>query len=367
LCALATAAPTTWEDLASKSYSYTDYNTEFGKVGSTERQAIFETNLAKILAHNQEPQWTYKMGVNQFTDYTVAEFKAYYAGYSKDHAVADNLGDVPDVCGGPKEANASFTDFDVQELKALPDSVDWRTHTPKVVTAVKNQGGCGSCWAFSTVETIESNIAMNTGKLLELSPQQIVSCAKNTAKCGGTGGCQGSTQWLGFNYTLGAGITDEKDYPYNARTGTCAPRKIKKVGGIKGCVRLPANNYTLLMNAVANIGPISISAAAEPWQMYESGVYNGNCGTDVDHAIQAVGYGTDGGKNYWLVRNSWGGSWGEKGYIRIGRTSSDTPKCATDKTPSDGTGCAGGPKTMEVCGLCGMLSDSSYVTGGFTA
>jgi hypothetical protein len=119
------------------------------------------------------------------------------------------------------------------------------------------------------------------------------------------------------------------------------------------------------MNAVANIGPISISAAAEPWQMYERGVYNGNCGTDVDHAIQAVGYGTDKGENYWLVRNSWGGSWGESGYIRIGRTNSSTPKCDTDTTPADGTGCAGGPKTMKVCGLCGMLSDSSYVIGGF--
>jgi hypothetical protein len=92
VCAIATAAPTTWKNLASKPYSYTDYTTEFGKVASIERQAIFETNLAKILAHNIEPQWTYKMGVNQFTDYTAAEFKAYYAGYSKDHAIAKNFG-----------------------------------------------------------------------------------------------------------------------------------------------------------------------------------------------------------------------------------------------------------------------------------
>ena len=191
-----------------------------------------------------------------------------------------------------------------------------------------------------------------------------MSCAPNAAKCGGTGGCEGSTQWLGFNYTIGNGITDESDYPYTARTGTCEESKIVKKAGIKGCVRLPANNYSTLMNAVATIGPISISAAAEPWQMYESGIFNGNCGTDVDHAIQAVGYGAQGAKTYWLVRNSWGASWGEKGYIRITRTGLKT-KCAVDKTPGDGTGCAGGPSSMQVCGLCGMLSDSSYVTGGF--
>ena len=92
LCAFTAADPTTWEDLGSKPYSYADYNTEFDKVASAERQALFETNLAKILAHNQESQWTYKMGVNQFTDYTTAEFKNYYSGYAKDHAVAKNLG-----------------------------------------------------------------------------------------------------------------------------------------------------------------------------------------------------------------------------------------------------------------------------------
>jgi cathepsin L len=295
-------------------------------------QAIFETTLAEIIAHNQDGQWTYKKGVNQFTDMTKAEFKAYYAGYKKvsflrslfldliqfnsrflkpkDHLFATDVNAIPDVCGGPKASDAPV-DFPLKSALELATDVDWRTHTPAVVTPVKNQGGCGSCWAFSTVETMESNIAMNTGKLLELSPQQVVSCSKNAEHCGGDGGCQGSTSWLGFNYTIGAGITDEKDYPYKATTGTCQSAKIVKAGGggIAGCVRLPTNNYTVLVNAVATLGPISISAAAEPWQTYERGVYNGRCGTDIDHAIQAVGYGVDTvrGKtsNYWLVRNSW--------------------------------------------------------------
>ena len=163
--------------------------------------------------------------------------------------------------------------------------------------------------------------------------------------------------------------------------GACNALVVPKLGlqvaHITGYCRLPhvADNYTAtqqyndLMNAVIHYGPVAISAAAEPWQMYERGVYDGNCGADVDHAIQLVGYGTNKGllatKDYWLVRNSWGASWGEKGYIRIERFGGKaTEKCLTDKTPGDGTACKGDPATMEVCGLCGILSDSSYPVGG---
>merc|ERR1711934_1048763 len=110
---------------------------------------------------------------------------------------------------------------------------------------------------------------------------------------------------------------------------------------------------------------------AEPRQLYEDGVYDGNCGADVDHAIQLVGYGTASKGvvspkkvGYWLVRNSWGPSWGEKGYIRIQRFGEGKEPCLTDKHPADGTGCSGGPKTQQVCGLCGLMSESSYPTGG---
>ena len=99
--------------------------------------------------------------------------------------------------------------------------------------------------------------------------------------------------------------------------------------------------------------------------MYEEGVYDGRCGTDIDHAVQLVGYGTDGGKDYWLVRNSWGDDWGEDGYIRIRRFGDGKEPCGTDRRPQDGTGCSGGPKTVEVCGRCGILSDSAYPTGAF--
>lgn len=230
------------------------------------------------------------------------------------------------------------------------------------MTPVKNQGGCGSCWAFSATEVVESALAIASSKLLELAPQELVSCSPNPQHCGGDGGCQGSTQWLGFQYLEKVGLVEEKNYPYAAVTGTCEKNKLdKKVPKVfvKDYVRLPQNNYTALMDAVANVGPIAISVSAS-WRDYESGVFDSDCGTTIDHAVVAVGYGSEGGKDYWLVRNSWGSSWGDGGYIKIHR---NTGECGTDTNPQDGTECKGGPKKEKVCGLCGILSDSSYPTG----
>merc|ERR1712166_612476 len=349
---------------------FADFKAAYNKSYSSLQQEInrlriFEANLIKIVAHNKDPRWTYTLGVNEHADLTGAEFASLFAaGKMWDSA---NAVDELDAHNGVNDVSVSD----------LPASLDWRDK--KVVTAPKNQGGCGSCWAFSTAETLESHIAIQTGKLLEFSPQEYVSCAPNPKHCGGTGGCQGSTQILGFQYAIKTGITLDKSYPYQGSTGTCDPSKIKPVAKITGYVKLPANNYTALMNAVVSQGPIAISAAAEPWQLYSGGVYNGNCGSDIDHAIQLVGYGTAGnstgrtllggaggkGKGaYWLVRNSWGTGWGEEGYIRVQRFGDGKEPCLTDKNPADGTGCTGGPKTQQVCGLCGLMSESSYPTGG---
>jgi cathepsin L len=246
----------------------------------------------------------------------------------------------------------------------LPDSVDWRTKAG-VVTEVKDQGGCGSCWAFSTAETVESAVAIATGKPAPvLSPQQLVDCVQNPKDCGGSGGCEGSTQPIAFNYTIPNGLTLESLYPYKGSDGTC--HKEVPTAGIKGQVVLASNNWTQLMTAVAEVGPVAISVAAEPWQFYDFGIFDRDCGADVDHAVQAVGYGEERGKGYWIVRNSWSASWGERGYIRVARALSDTDvKCKTDTHPSDGFGCKNGPKTIQVCGECGILSASSYPTGAY--
>merc|ERR1712194_162884 len=341
------------------------YNKTYSSIeDEISRLRIFDANLLKIETHNKDPRWTYTLGVNQHADLTSAEFaKLYASGKMWDSA---NAVDELDAHNGNQDIHVSD----------LPASLDWRDK--KVVTAPKNQGGCGSCWAFSTAETLESQIAIKTGKLVTFSPQEYVSCMPNPQHCGGTGGCQGATQILGFQYAIKAGITTEDSYPYQGSTGTCDPSKIKPVAKITGYVKLPSNNYTALMNAVVSQGPIAISAAAEPWQLYSGGVYNGDCGTEVDHAIQLVGYGTQpksgrallggggggGGGDYWLVRNSWGASWGEKGYIRIQRLGEGKEPCAQDKKPADGFGCTGGPPSVKVCGVCGLMSESSYPTGG---
>ena len=187
------------------------------------------------------------------------------------------------------------------------------------------------------------------------------------------------------------------------QSGKCDWTGKTPVANVTGWAALPFNNYSALMNAVVSIGPIAISAAAEPWQSYDSGVFSSPCGADVDHAIVLEGYGKDtkSGLDYYLVRNSWSAGWGEQasttdrtrpppatatlsplqysgvdretrapysvqGYIRVARYG-DTAKgepCLTDNSPGDGDGCKGGPSKIQVCGLCGILSDSSYAIGG---
>jgi len=290
---------------------------------------------------------TWKASVNKFADRTFEEMQA-LKGYNRHLAFANRM---------PHAAPSNIS------IASLPASVDWRTKN--VVTPAKDQGGCGSCWAFSTAEVLESHIAIQTGKLFTLSEQEFVSCTPNPDECGGTGGCSGATQWLGFEYAEKAGVTLEEDYRYTASDSKCDTSKIKKVATVDGHVRLPTNDYDALMNAIANVGPIAISVAAD-FMLYDHGVYNGKCGWVIDHAVVAVGYGTDAkGGDFWLVRNSWGQDWGEEGYIRIAReANAASVKCGVDKSPSSGSGCKGGPSEVKVCGLCGILSDSSYPTGG---
>jgi len=352
----------TWQELgAGKAYSFDEYLVDFHKSYPESqmgyRRSIFNKHLAMIRKQNADANASYHLHVNDFTDADPDEFRKMTRGHN--HAARARRANA--LTGlrspGPAPSDENF-------LRTLPDSVDWRKKG--VVTPVKNQGGCGSCWAFSTAETAESHLAIATGKLLTLSEQQLVACAPNPDQCGGTGGCEGSIQPLGFKYIEGAGLALESEYPYQGVDTQCdATRTAKKAMTISGQVDLPTNNYTALIQAVANVGPVAISVDASAWQLYGGGVFDGTCGADIDHAVQAVGYGTDNGKDYWLVRNSWGSGWGEEGYIRIFRSSS--PECATDKTPADGFGCKGGPSSIQVCGKCGILSGSSYPTGAALA
>jgi len=356
LCAVATALRSgNFENV--EGYTFEEYVEDFGKVYTSAEdrklhQEIFNIKLREVIEFNADSSQTWKKGVNQFTDMTVAEFQA-YKGLNTEQMYARKL---------------SLPRASIPYTRTVPDSVDWRTKN--AVSPVKNQGGCGSCWAFSAVESIESSVFLNTGKMPILSPQNIVSCTPNPQHCGGTGGCDGATPELAFDYTKAKNIASEADYPYTARTGTC--KEGKKTATVSGYVKLGENNYTDLLQAVANVGPISISVDANAWGAYSSGVFNGCAKAPrnviIDHAVQLVGYGTDSSKkDYWIIRNSWGGSWGEKGYMRMARAADDGDKskhCAIDNRPQDGSGCDGGPPQVTVCGECGIWYDNSYPTGG---
>jgi cathepsin L len=135
------------------------------------------------------------------------------------------------------------------------------------------------------------------------------------------------------------------------------------VATIDGYVRLPENNYTALMNAVATVGPVAISVDASNWGGYSTGIFDGcnQKNPDINHAVVLMGYGEDHGKSYWLVRNSWSPAWGEKGYIRVARyRKQEETRCGSDITPQDGTACAGQNDPVKVCGTCGILYDSAY-------
>jgi len=286
--------------------------------------------------------------VNQLTDLTEQEFGR-LLGYKTSNS---------------KQPNRTPTPVSTINLPAqLPDSVDWRTKG--IISAVKDQGMCGSCWTFGSAESVESYWALATNQLAVLSEQQILDCTPNTNDCGGTGGCGGGTPELAYEQIIkNGGLSSEWTYPYVSYPGinfnTCKP--ITSFAQIQSYTVLPSNQYQPVMNALATVGPLAVNVDASSWSNYESGVFDGCNQThpDIDHVVQLVGYGTDSQfGSFWLVRNSWSPAWGESGYIRLRRHETNSP-CGTDLNPQDGTGCNGGPSQVTVCGTCAILYDVSY-------
>jgi len=336
---------------------FQNFKTKFNKVYETAaeerlRFSIFLKNLAEVEAHNKAG-FTYTKGVNEWSDLSQTEWEALYLGGYKHIAIHSQA-----ASEGVREVSED-----------LPESKDWRDEG--VITAVKNQGQCGSCWAFGTTEQIESYTALATQELVELSAQQVTSCTPNPLTCGGTGGCMGSTPPLGYNYVQLFGQTSEQDYPYQSghtsNTEDCLYdlSSLTPVASITGYNNLPANDQQAIINHIATVGPLAISVAANTFKDYHGGVFDG-CSYDeniqLNHSVQLVGYGSEGGMDYWIVRNSWGSSWGEDGYIRMLREAE--PQCGIDTTTS-GHVCQGGPgnEMLHVCGMCGMLFETSFPLG----
>jgi len=271
------------------------YQKQYSTIEATYRFPIFKANLDIIDKLNQDDP-TASFGITKFADLTAAEFSNFYL--------------MPNY----KPAfSADMYKPVVSSQVSLPDNFDWRDKN--VVTAVKDQGQCGSCWAFSVIEEIESQWIMKNHAAVALAPQQIVDCDKTDSGCGG-----GDTP-TAYQYVIKAGgLEPESAYPYMAKNEKCAFSQAAVAVSITSWQYVVKNkNETEMLSALYNAGPLSICVDAEPWQHYTSGILSKKCGQSLDHCVQLVGYGVDNSTAFWNIRNSWGTSWGEAGYIRVER------------------------------------------------
>jgi len=292
----------TFMDRFGKNYSPEEYDLRFD---------IFRNNLARIEEHNRGNH-SWRMGVNAFADLTSEEFRMRYLGFKR-----PSNPDIP-----------RLTDYSLKNLKDLPKEVDWRTKD--VVNPVKDQGQCGSCWAFSTIGSLESAWAIKTRKLYSLSEQQLVDCSGSY----GNQGCNGGLMQDAFQYAEKNALCSEDDYSYTAKDGTC--KTCKGLVKVKSYVDVPQNDEKALQAAIV-LQPVSVAIEADTdIQLYSSGIIdNPKCGENLDHGVVTLGFGTENGQEYYIVRNSWGSSWGESGYFRLARNvASPSGMCGIAMQPS---------------------------------
>lgn len=273
------------------------------------RFEIYRDNMEFAMNENAR-QNNYTLGETIFSDLNLDEFHYYKNNYM-----------VGSTC-------ESFKSVDVD----APVELDWREKG--AVTPVKDQGQCGSCWSFSATGAMEGAWQIAKGDLVSLSEQQLVDCSAGFKY--GNHGCNGGLMDGAFQYAIDNGMCKESDYKYLAKSGTCT--KCEPVVFLSSCVDVTPQNEVDLEKAVA-IGPVSVAIEADTrtFQMYESGVITGSaCGTNLDHGVLVVGYGTESNQPYWLVKNSWGSSWGEDGYVKIEKSSSTKNKgtCGIAMQPS---------------------------------
>ncbi|KAI5930576.1 Cathepsin K [Manis javanica] len=273
------------------------------KVDEISRRLTWEKNLKLISIHNLEASLgvhTYELAMNHLGDMTSEEVVQQMTGLKVplSHSCNNDTLYIPDWEG------------------RAPDSIDYRKKG--YVTPVKNQGQCGSCWAFSSVGALEGQLKKKTGKLLNLSPQNLVDCVSANDGCGG-GYMTNAFQYVQKN----RGIDSEDAYPYVGQDESCMYSPTGKAAKCRGYREIPEGNEKALKRAVARVGPISVAidASLTSFQFYSKGVYyDENCNSDnLNHAVLAVGYGIQKGNKHWIIKNSWGENWGNKGYILMAR------------------------------------------------
>jgi C1A family cysteine protease len=292
-----------------------EHGKSYGTVEEYEaRLAIFAKNVQYIEVHNavteSEGVHAHKVGINHMADWTEME-------YSK-------------IRGYKKRVNHVKNYVNATEGVEVATAVDWRANG--AVTPPKNQGQCGSCWSFSTTGSLEGRYQIAGNTLTSFSEQQFIDCSGSF----GNKACQGGLMDDAFKYAEGVKIMTEASYPYEGKLGTC--RAQGGVTTIKSYADVKMNSPSELKAAVA-AGPVSVAidAAGIGFQLYYGGIMKHFCGTSLDHGVLVVGYGTsDSNEDYWILKNSWGGSWGEKGFFRIFRDdATEGPGvCGLQESPS---------------------------------
>ena len=283
-------------------------------------RALTISCIALINEYNSNPVNTFKLGHNAFSDLSQDEFAAYYKLGPYSPGVPATNGSPPSLDESDVAATARRA---LTDQLSLPDYVNWVQMGG--VTPVKNQGSCGSCWAFSTTGALEGARFVKTGELVALSEQNLLDCDHVDLAC--NGGLMDNA--FKFDEKSG-GLCSEKDYPYEAkRNDVCNPSNCTDVPGsiVSTFIDVPPGDVNALVSAIA-MQPISIAIEASQFvfQFYKTGVINDDsCGSrgSIDHGVLAVGYGTDleSQEPYFLVKNSWGATWGSEGYVKLGRKS----------------------------------------------
>ncbi|XAR61705.1 Actinidain [Bertholletia excelsa] len=287
---------------------------EHGKTYSSEQERlyrlkVFEDNYAFVTHHNRFSNSFYALSLNAFADLTHHEFKASRLGLSYAPSTdSRGFGSGQSMIAEP----SSVSD--------LLSSVDWRKSG--AVTPVKDQGSCGACWAFSATGAMEGINKIVTGSLVSLSEQELIDCDRtyNT-------GCNGGLMDYAYQFVIkNHGIDTEKDYPYQGVERSCNKKKLKRhIVTIDSYTDIPQNNEKHLLQAVAT-QPVSVGicGSERAFQLYSKGIFTGPCSTSLDHAVLIVGYGSENGVDYWIIKNSWGTSWGMNGYMHMLRNSGNS-------------------------------------------
>jgi len=268
------------------------------------RYQNFKVNIGKVEANVSQ---NFGLGLNKFADLNSEEFTAKYTGF-------ENL------LNGSRNQKKNYKSL--KHIQA-PREKDWVSEGK--VNGVKDQGGCGSCWAFSATAALETRRAIDTGSLPVYSEQALVDCGGEV----GCMGCNGGLMDPAFEWAANHGMVDSSDYPYTARDGRCQVSSMNTTKVNTSYHDVPQNDNQELVNAISET-VVSVAIAADAVQLYVSGVFdNWGCGTRLDHGVAAVGYGVDAatGTKFYKVRNSWGADWGENGYVRFERRDYGTGMC----------------------------------------